>query len=93
MLFHQDNAAAHKSLVTLAAIHECDFQLVQHPPYSPDLAPSDYYLFPSMKNELYGRHFATKNDVIDAVDHFLEDQDSINCSRKYKAVRSFKFRM
>ena len=42
-LFHQDNAPAHKSTVALAAIHDCGFQLVEHPPCSPDLAPSDYY--------------------------------------------------
>ena len=41
VLFHQDNAPAHKSAVALAAIHDCVFQLVEHPPYSPDLAPSD----------------------------------------------------
>ena len=39
VLFHQDNAPAHKSTVAMAAIHECGFELVDHPPYSPDLAP------------------------------------------------------
>ena len=37
-----------KSTVALAAIQKCGFQLVEHPPYSPDLASSDYYLFPKM---------------------------------------------
>ena len=45
VLFHQDNASVHKST---AAIHQCGFQLVEHPAYSYDLAPSDYYLFPKM---------------------------------------------
>ena len=49
VLFHQDNAPAHKSLVAMPAIRDCGFELVDHPPYSPDLAPSDYYLFPIMK--------------------------------------------
>ena len=74
VLFHQDNAPAHKSTVAMAAINECGFELLEHPPYSPDLAPSDYYLFPKLKKELCGRHFDTDDDVIGAVNQFLEDQ-------------------
>ena len=33
VLFHQDNATAHKSVVAMAAVHDCDFELVDHPPY------------------------------------------------------------
>lgn len=76
VIFHQDNAPAHKSAVVMAKIHECGFQLAEHPPYSPDLAPSDFYLFPKIKNELRGRHFKSDDDVIDAVSLFLEGQDS-----------------
>ena len=49
VLFHQDNAPAHKSVVVMATVCDCGFELVDHPPYSPDLAPSDYYLIPKMK--------------------------------------------
>ena len=62
--------------MALATIHDCGFQFVKDPPYLPDLAPSDYYLFPKMKKELSGQHFATDNDVIDAVEVYLKDQDS-----------------
>ena len=47
VLFHQDNAPAHRSTVAMAAIQKCGFQLVEDPPYSPDLAPSDHYLIGS----------------------------------------------
>ena len=46
LLLH-DNAPVHKSRVAQAAIRECKFEQLNHPPYSPDLAPSDYYLFRS----------------------------------------------
>ena len=49
VLFHQDNAPAHKSVVAMAAVCDCGFELVDHPPCSPDLASSDYILFPNMK--------------------------------------------
>ena len=46
LLLH-DNAPVHKSRVAQAAIREYmyKFEQLNHPPYSPDLAPSDYYLF------------------------------------------------
>ena len=55
VLVHQDNAPAHKSVVAMAAVRDSGFVLVDHPPYSPDLAPSEYFLFPDMKNKTRGR--------------------------------------
>ena len=46
VLLYQDIAPDHKSLVAMSAMHDCGFELIDHPPYSPDLAPSDYFLFP-----------------------------------------------
>ena len=42
VLFHQDNAPAHTSSEALAAIRNAGFELLRHPSYSPDLAPSDF---------------------------------------------------
>ena len=42
------------------------FQRFDHSPYSPDLAPSDYHLFPGLKNQLKGRHFLSDAEVISA---------------------------
>ena len=52
VLFHQDNAPAHNDVVAIAAVRDCDFELVNHHPYSPDLTPSDYFLFPNIKKIL-----------------------------------------
>ena len=71
VLLHQDNAPAHKSLVVMSAVHDCDFELIDHPPHSPDLAPSDYFLFSSLKKHLAGKRYESDDDVIFAVeDHF-----------------------
>ena len=43
VLFNQDNAPCHKSLATMAKLNESSFELLPHPPYLPDLAPSDYF--------------------------------------------------
>jgi len=44
VFFHQDNARVHTSSIAMSKLHELKYELVRHPPYSPDLALSDYYL-------------------------------------------------
>ena len=75
VLFHQDNAPVHKSVVAMATLHDCGFELIQHPPYSPDLAPSDFHLFPNMKKDLAGKRYHSDDDVISAVTDFFDDKD------------------
>ena len=53
MLLH-DNAPVHKAKKVQTAIAECGFQEMYHPPYSPDLAPCDYFLFRHLKKHLAG---------------------------------------
>jgi histone-lysine N-methyltransferase SETMAR len=45
VLFLHDNAAAHRTLATQKKLAYLGFQCLDHTPYSPDLAPSDYHLF------------------------------------------------
>ena len=49
VLFLHENAAAHRALATQKKLAYLGFQCLDHPPYSPDLAPSDYHLFPGLK--------------------------------------------
>lgn len=74
LLLH-DNAPAHTSQVAMSAATDCGFEILPHPPYSPDLAPSDFYLFPKLKTKLRGRRFGSNEDVMEAVNQFLEDQN------------------
>ena len=52
VLLFQNNAPASTSQVAMAAATECGFGVLPHPPYSPDLDPSDFYLFPKLKTNL-----------------------------------------
>ncbi len=52
VLLQHDNAPPHTSAKTMAAIGELGFTLIPPPAYSPDLAPSDYWLFPELKKSL-----------------------------------------
>ena len=49
VLFLHDNAPAQWALATKKKLAYLGFQCLDHPPYSPDLAPSDYHLFPGLK--------------------------------------------
>jgi len=57
-MLHHDNAPVHASLIrSYLAKHQTS--VVPHPPYSPDLAPADFFLFPKLKTTLKGRRFQT----------------------------------
>ena len=55
--FHQDNTLCHKSITTMAKLHELHFELLPHPPYFPDMAPSNYWLFTDHKRMFQGKRF------------------------------------
>ena len=76
VLFLHDNAPAQPALVTQKKLAYLRFQCLDHPPYSPDLAPSDYHLFPPLKKQLKGRHFSSDAEVIAAAESWLDTQPS-----------------
>lgn len=71
VVFHQDNARPHTSLVTRQKLLQLGWDILPHPPYSPDLAPSDYYLFRSLQNFLDGKIFTTNEEVKNHLDQFF----------------------
>ena len=72
VLFHQANAPCHKSIATIAELHELHFQLLPYPTYSPDLAPSDYYQFVDLKRMLQGKRFGSNEEVIAETEAYFE---------------------
>jgi len=76
VLFLHDNALAHRALATQKKLAYLGLQCVDHPPYSPDLAPSDYHLFPVLKKQLKGRLFSSDAEVIAAAETWLDGQSS-----------------
>jgi histone-lysine N-methyltransferase SETMAR len=73
LLLH-DNAPVHMSSKSQAAVRQCGFQQLSHPPYSPDQAPSDYFLFRVLKNFLRGKRFSSDEEVKEAVTTWFEEQ-------------------
>ncbi|UYV67726.1 hypothetical protein LAZ67_5001784 [Cordylochernes scorpioides] len=71
-LLHHDNAPAHTSLL---------------PPYSPDLAPCDFFLFPKLKRPMKGRRYATLDEIKTASKEELKKifkNDFLKCFEDWK---------
>ncbi|KAF6027711.1 hypothetical protein EB796_013984 [Bugula neritina] len=76
VLLQHDNARPHTSLRTREEITRHGWTTLPHPPYSPDLAPSDFHLFGPMKEGLRGQRFSTDEEVKTAVRSWLRSQPS-----------------
>jgi histone-lysine N-methyltransferase SETMAR len=73
IFFYQDNAPAHKSVLAMGKLHNLHYELLEHPPYSPDLAPSNFSLFPKLKLFLAGQRFSSNQEAIASVEGYFAD--------------------
>ena len=69
-----DNASPHVSKNTLQKLEELGWEVLAHPPYSPDLAPSDYHIFRSLKQYLQGKKFKSLNDIKFALNDYFDSK-------------------
>jgi histone-lysine N-methyltransferase SETMAR len=60
--------------MTQQKIKELNWEILDQPPYSPDLAPSDYHLFGSLQNHLNNKKFERFEDVNDAILAYFESK-------------------
>ena len=65
--FHHDNAPVHNSNLVTDYLTKMDIKTVLHPPYSPHLAPCDFWLFPKLKEKLKGCRYETIEEMKEAV--------------------------
>jgi transposase len=81
-ILHQDNAPAHNVLFVKQYLANHKITVLEHPPYSPGLAPCDFYLFPKIKLVLKETHFLLVEDVkakmMEILNSFSE-RDLQNC--------------
>jgi len=62
-MLHHDNAPAHASLLIRSYLEQHQTYVVPHPPYCPDLAPADFFLFLKLTTALKGRRFQTIEEI------------------------------
>ncbi|XP_076045797.1 histone-lysine N-methyltransferase SETMAR-like [Oratosquilla oratoria] len=71
VLFLPDNARPHFVRVVRDTIQQLGWETLCHPPYSPDLAPSDHHLFHSLDNHIRGETFTNETDLSQALTEFF----------------------
>ena len=78
VLFRQDNAPVHTSISAMAKVNELKYKLLSHAPYSPDSAPSDYFLF--------DQRFANNEEVESAVNGYFEEKGGFHYKQGIEAI-------
>ena len=75
ILLQQNNARVHTCKIAMVAVERNGYELIPLPAYSPDSAPSDYFLFPNLKKDIRGHHFRSNEEVVAAVEEWVGDKD------------------
>ena len=71
-ILHYNNAPAHNALSVKRYLAKNNIPVMEHPPYSPDLAPCDFFLIPKIKSALKGTRFESADAVKAKSDATLE---------------------
>ena len=86
VLLRQDNARVHICKVAMDAVERYGYELIPYPVYSPDLAPSDFFLFPNLKEHIHGCHFRSDEEVVTAVKEWVNGKDPNSFSSEPMAL-------
>jgi histone-lysine N-methyltransferase SETMAR len=84
---HQDNAPANNALSVKQFLAHKNIAVLEHPPYSPDLSPYDFCLFPKIKSVLKGTHFVSVEKVESKMAEILNsltEHDLRNCLEQWQ---------
>ena len=75
VLLQQDNARVHTCKVAMDAVERNRYEIISRPAYSPDLAPSNFILFPNLKKDIRGCQFRSVEEVVTAVEEWVNEKD------------------
>jgi transposase len=86
VILQHDNARPHTARATVATITDLHFDTLPHPPYSSDVAPSDYHMFGPLKKAMGGKKFRYDEEVHQAVHEWLRTRLQEFFSRRIRAL-------
>ncbi|GFR68908.1 mariner transposase [Elysia marginata] len=84
ILFHHDNAPVHTAGAVTDVLAGYKWELLEHPRYSPDLAPCDFHLFPKLKEHLRAQRFETEEDINQATKVAIKNLDKCSYVTAFK---------
>jgi transposase len=85
LVIHLDNCSAHRSRGSRDWLQEHDMRRMPQPLYSPDLAPSDFYLFPTVKEKLERTQVADEDQFFESLQAILRGIDQEELNRLFQA--------
>jgi histone-lysine N-methyltransferase SETMAR len=86
VLSQHDNAQPHTACSTVATIQDLSFECLPHPPYSPNLTPSDFHVFGPLKEAMGGKSFRSDEEVQQVVHEWVHSQPKDFYSRGIHAL-------
>ncbi|UYV76641.1 hypothetical protein LAZ67_14001557 [Cordylochernes scorpioides] len=75
VIYQHDNARPHVAKVVKETLEALQWDVLPHPPYSPDIAPSDYHMFRSMTHGLAEQHYTSYEEAKNWVDAWIASKD------------------
>ena len=75
MILQHDNAGPLVAKVVKTYLETLKWEVLPHPPYSPDVAPSDYHLFRSVAHGLADQHFRSYEEIKNWIDSWIASKD------------------
>ena len=97
-----DNAFSHKCDVVKSFLASEKVTVLNHPPYSPDLSPCDFFLFPRLKKMLSGNKYTSRSSLgstiyqclqqISKEDYLSAFRDWVKRLQKYVSVKGEYFK-
>jgi histone-lysine N-methyltransferase SETMAR len=75
VLYLHDNARPHVAKQTQQTLHQLQWEVLPHAPYSPDMAPSDYYLFRALDSFLVNQRMNNEEEIKSELESFFASRD------------------
>ena len=69
------NANVHTCKVATDAVERNGYQLIPNPAYSPEIAPSDFFLFSNLKKDIHRCHFRSYEEIVTAFEEGVNGKD------------------
>ena len=79
-----DNASSHKYEVVKSFLAFEKVTVLNHPPYSPDLSPSDFLLFPRLKKMLSGNKYTSRSSLGNGIYQCLQQIPKEDCLSAFR---------
>lgn len=81
---HMDNARPHNSKMTMSKISELNMERLDHPPFSPDLSPNDFFLYGFVKDQLKGTQHRTGEELLNSITEIMNKIDKNTWKKVYE---------